>query len=177
MDVKLVTFKPNGERKDFPLDNPAVALGRGEGCDLRVPILSVSRRHCELTVADDQVIARDLGSANGTYVNNERIEEIPLKAGDRLAIGPVIFTVEIDGLPTDIQPIAPRPEQAAEDSADAIIGLKEDSGEIGFGHVPTPQQADQPEAPQGSEETFDPIAALEALATEGGDDEDEELNK
>ena len=73
--VLLVMFKSDGQRKDFPVTGPTVSIGRGEDCGLRVPLLSVSRRHCELTVTDQEIKVRDLGSSNGTYLNNDRISE------------------------------------------------------------------------------------------------------
>ncbi len=116
MDAKLVMFKNDGQRKDFPVTGPTVSVGRGEDCDLRVPLLSVSRRHCELTVTGEEMKVRDLGSSNGTYLNNNRIsEEVTLKAGDRLAVGPVIFTVQIDGKPEDIQPVKMKDHEEAEE--------------------------------------------------------------
>ena len=47
-------------------------IGRGEDCDLRLQNRFVSRHHCELIVDDrDQVLrVRDLGSQNGTFVND-----------------------------------------------------------------------------------------------------------
>lgn len=49
---------------------------------------SVSRRHAVLTrQADGTFVIRDLGSRNGTFVNGQKIEEVALRIGDRLAIG------------------------------------------------------------------------------------------
>ena len=103
MDVKLVMFKANGQRKDFPVINPTTVIGRAESCDLRVPLLSVSRRQCALTVTDEGVKIRDLASSNGTYINNQRINEVEVSAGDRLVIGPIVFTLQIGGQPEEIQ--------------------------------------------------------------------------
>ncbi|MCD6296142.1 MAG: FHA domain-containing protein, partial [Deltaproteobacteria bacterium] len=47
---------------------------------------------------------QDLGSANGTYLNSEKIMEGVISAGDRLTIGSLTFTVQIDGMPENIQP-------------------------------------------------------------------------
>lgn len=69
-----------------------------------IPTRDVSRQHCALVVKNAAVYAKDLGSANGTFVNGKRIAEAQLKPGDRLRIGPVTFVVQIDGRPADIKP-------------------------------------------------------------------------
>ena len=102
MDVNLVMFKPDGQRKDFPLTTAVSVVGRGEECELQIPLLNVSRRHSELRLDGDIIRVKDLASSNGTYLNNQRISEGELSAGDRLAIGPIVFTVQIDGLPGEV---------------------------------------------------------------------------
>ncbi|MEY3925099.1 MAG: hypothetical protein RIQ63_450 [Actinomycetota bacterium] len=47
----------------------------------------MSRRHAHLEQSGDHVVLRDLGSLNGTYVNQERIEEAVLAHGDEVQIG------------------------------------------------------------------------------------------
>lgn len=103
MNVVLVMFK-DGERREFPVKEGGVTVGRRQDCHLRVPTRDVSRRHCELVVAKGSVAVRDLGSSNGTFVNGKRVAETTLKAGDRLKIGPVTFIVQINGKPADIKP-------------------------------------------------------------------------
>lgn len=104
MDVKLVMFKADGQKKEFSVPGPSAIIGRGEDCDLRVPILSVSRHHCEVTLYEDGVGVKDLGSSNGTFINNTKITEAGIEAGDLLAIGPIVFIVQIDGVPENITP-------------------------------------------------------------------------
>jgi len=114
MDVRLVMFRANGQRKDFPIINDAAVIGRADTCELRIPLLSVSRRHCELTIAGDKLKVRDLASSNGTYVNNQRVGEEDLHAGDRLVIGPIVFTIQIDGRPEEIHPVKTKAQKLAE---------------------------------------------------------------
>lgn len=62
--------------------------GRHPESDIFLDDITVSRRHAEfIRSADGKVVARDLGSLNGTYVNRERIEEQVLSAGDEVQIG------------------------------------------------------------------------------------------
>lgn len=163
MEVKLVTFKTNGQRKDFGLRGSVTVIGRGEKCELRVPVSSVSRRHCEFTISDDELKVKDLASSNGTYVNNKRVNEAVLAAGDRIVVGPVVFTVQIDGMPEEIQPAKAQDKIMAqatgqvgkskieEIEADVLAG---DDSEAGI------------EVEEDEEGSEDPISALEALASE-----------
>jgi pSer/pThr/pTyr-binding forkhead associated (FHA) protein len=105
MDVALVMFMENGERRDFPLTKPRIVIGRNTECDLQLSLGVISRRHCELLLKNNHVLVRDLGSSNGTYVSNKRIQEAPVGAGETLMIGPVIFTVLINGAPAEIKPV------------------------------------------------------------------------
>jgi len=64
-----------------------------DGSDLAVEDAQMSRRHFEIVVSDGFHILRDLGSRNGTYVNNdpEKIQEKLLKAGDVILAGTSLF--------------------------------------------------------------------------------------
>lgn len=103
MKVVLVMFK-QAERREFPLVQPRTVVGRKNECGLRIPTGDVSREHCELTLSDAELTVRDLGSSNGTYVNGKRVAQSPLKAGDKLSVGPVTFVVQVDGKPATIKP-------------------------------------------------------------------------
>jgi len=164
MDVKLVMFKPNGRRKDLDVTKDLVVVGRGENCDLRIPLENVSRRHCEISLSENEVKVKDLASSNGTYVNNKRINECTLAAGDRLVVGPIVFTVQIDGIPEEIAPIKTAAERKVEAGAgeDEIVELEADVAAQIEG-----RDADVFTAAEAATEEIDPIAALEALAAEG----------
>lgn len=75
-------------------------IGRSRGCHLRLNLDRISRRHLELRRDGDQLLVEDLGSTNGTFVNNERIR-IPtlLKPGDTLHIADYAFRLVESGAP------------------------------------------------------------------------------
>ncbi|MBN1818984.1 MAG: FHA domain-containing protein [Sedimentisphaerales bacterium] len=106
MKVNLVLRKKNGTQKSFPLPNSVTVIGRRQECDLCIPLMMVSRRHCQLNLDEGKLTIRDLGSRNGTFVNGERIEEAQIKAGDEIRLGPLEFTVMIDGKPAPEQKTA-----------------------------------------------------------------------
>lgn len=76
-----------------------ILIGRKKECEIRIPVSSVSREHCEIKVEGGKLKVRDMGSSNGTYVNRERIQEAELSAGQLLGVGPAVFVVVIDGEP------------------------------------------------------------------------------
>ena len=158
MDVTLVMFKSDGTRRDFPIRRPKVLMGRTNTCDLRIPLSSVSRRHCELMLADDEISVRDLGSSNGTFLNDQRIKESPLEAGDELTIGPVVFTVVVDGKPSEIEPVR------------SAVGGPAGAGPTSQDDVEAPTDASDSDA--AFEEA---IAALDALDEEEESDDSDDL--
>jgi len=113
MDVALVLFKKDGSRKVFPLLSNITVIGRRGDCDLHIPLMAVSRRHCQLNQNEDTLKIRDLGSRNGTYLNDERVDEATARAGDYLRIGPLVFMLQINSQPKEIVP----PELAAQKRA------------------------------------------------------------
>ncbi len=105
MQLTLVMFTATGERRDFTVRHRKATIGRNTECDIQVQLEIVSRRHCELIVNNGSLVVRDLGSSNGTYVNNKRVQETQLQPGDTLTVGPVVFTVVIDGEPDKVTPV------------------------------------------------------------------------
>lgn len=86
-------------------------VGRSRGCGLQIASASVSRKHCELRISDDDVSVTDLGSSNGTFIDAERLpagERRRLPPGSRLNVGGVRFVVTYAG-----QPGGPSPEPSA----------------------------------------------------------------
>jgi len=157
MDVKLVMFKQDGERKEFPVHADRMVIGRTVNCDLRIPLADISRKHAELRVGPDGVLIRDAGSTNGTYVNNKRVQETALKAGDHLVIGPVVFTVQIDGKPETIRPVKTKLERRAQP-----VSIDD---ELDLGSAAAEAETAVSDMVSDLGEDEDPISALEALAS------------
>jgi adenylate cyclase len=116
MNVVLVMFKDD-ERREFPVTGEKTILGRRQDCHLRIPTKDVSRQHCALLIDGGALVAKDLGSSNGTFVNGKRIAESELRPGDRLRVGPVTFVVQVNGKPAHIKPEDAGPPSLAEPSA------------------------------------------------------------
>ena len=120
MEVKLVFIKKDQTTQSFLLPSAVTFIGRRQDCDLSVPLSMVSRRHCEIYNEFGKVMVRDLKSRNGTFVNNDSIDEAQIKAGDTLRVGPIHFIVQIDGVPDNFDKfLLPAAEQPAERQATA----------------------------------------------------------
>lgn len=93
--LKVVEGKQSGTI--IPLTRKKFLIGREEDCQLRPNSDLVSRHHCAITVDEySSVRIRDLGSTNGTYVNEVRLTtQVELKAGDKVRIGKLTFEVQI----------------------------------------------------------------------------------
>ncbi len=83
----------------FPLHDELTRLGRHPDSEISLDDITVSRRHAEVERTADGYVVRDAGSLNGTYVNQERIEQAPLHHGDELQIGKfrLVFFERNDG--------------------------------------------------------------------------------
>src|SRR5689334_13987672 len=80
-------------------DAPLVVIGRGEGCDVRLPDPSVSHRHASIRQRGHEYILVDEGSANGTYIGTVKLgAQAPriLKHGDLARVGRVWLEVRFD---------------------------------------------------------------------------------
>ncbi len=96
MEVKLILTGGKSAGREVPVTGPEFLIGRSEECHLRPQSSRVSRRHTMIVVREGYVGVRDLGSSNGTYVNDEKIDdEKELKNGDRLKVGPLEFEVQL----------------------------------------------------------------------------------
>lgn len=75
-----------------------VIIGRSRSCQLILETKSVSAEHCRLSLGEKGLVLRDMGSANGTWVNRRRIaiqQDVWLKQGDRIEIGSAAECIEV----------------------------------------------------------------------------------
>lgn len=83
--------------KVYPVTGPVV-IGRAAECDISVPADEISRRHALVKPTPDGVSVEDLGSSNGTYINNKRVQQGFLNPGDELRLDAVRFILVAPGL-------------------------------------------------------------------------------
>lgn len=91
---QCLRFREDDRERILRLREGSSTLGSSAEADLRIEAEGVSRRHASLVVRDDRLLVLDLDSKNGTRVNGERVQRAELRAGDRVAFGPVECGVE-----------------------------------------------------------------------------------
>jgi pSer/pThr/pTyr-binding forkhead associated (FHA) protein len=85
LTLEIIEGPDRGRRRRFK--SVRMVIGRGQGCDVVLSDQSVSRRHVELVYGEGGTLLRDLGSGNGTKVNDERVDERQMVHDDVIAIG------------------------------------------------------------------------------------------
>ena len=89
LTLGLEVVLPSGER--IPLGQQAVTIGRLPDCTIPVNDANVSRRHAEIRPSGDGFVVVDLGSTNGTKVNDARVAEHQLREGDEVRFGNTVM--------------------------------------------------------------------------------------
>jgi two-component system, cell cycle response regulator len=87
----LVVIYGDDLGKKYNLQTPSMVVGRSSKCDIQIDQESISRNHSKIVNTGKSILVRDLGSTNGTYVNDEPVEEYVLRDGDLIKIGRTIF--------------------------------------------------------------------------------------
>ena len=108
--MALTVLVRSGDAKKPPaitFDTPRVVIGRGDGCDVRLPDASVSLRHASIRQRGTDYIVVDEGSTNGTFVGPVRLSpQAPrvLRSGDLLRLGRVWLELVIEQTPASVNP-------------------------------------------------------------------------
>jgi serine/threonine-protein kinase len=102
MQVTLRVLAGPYAGRSFTFDqHDTFLIGRSPSAHMHLPNdRFFSRNHCLLEIAPPRCFLRDLGSTNGTFVNNARVQEAFLKSGDRLQGGETVLLVEVTANPT-----------------------------------------------------------------------------
>ena len=83
--------------REFGSEALPLILGRSPIAGCYLPDRWVSRHHCQLSLEDGRLVARDLDSKHGTLVNDRPIFRQSLRSGDRLTMGLTTLLVEVVG--------------------------------------------------------------------------------
>jgi FHA domain len=97
-EVFLYAERGPGAGQLLPISGGTLVLGRSSSADLRLPHASISRRHARLQRRGERFYLEDLGSQNGTYLDEERLSaEREVLLGQRIHIGPAILRLRRPG--------------------------------------------------------------------------------
>ncbi len=104
MQAFLIRVTNDGKAQPVPLTHDRTLVGRLDDCQVRIRSGKISRHHCEIINDGSSLTLRDLGSSNGTFLNQEQVKESELKAGDLIAVGSMVFLVQMNGNPEEFEP-------------------------------------------------------------------------
>jgi hypothetical protein len=90
----LREIRSDGSSQSFVVDGRPLTIGRGLDNGLVVADSRASRHHARIHGRQGALLLSDLGSTNGSWVNDRRIQEIALGEGDRIRIGDTVLVVE-----------------------------------------------------------------------------------
>jgi len=93
--LQVLSGKMSGQ--EIKIKKPRFMIGRGADCDLKPKSEDISRHQCLIELHDHGAVIRDLGSANGTFVNHTRLSGARmLQQDDMLEVGPLQFRVRME---------------------------------------------------------------------------------
>lgn len=167
---RLVVIAGNDSGRQFDLTGARLTIGRGVDNDIILTDIAVSRRHVDLEFDGKRYIVRDLGSGNGTLVN-DRLDggTSYLRHGDRVELGNTVFRVEHPSSRDDIAPVGwGAPTADIDEEASTVAGRG--PARPGGAGLPPPRRVDQrpaglPAHPPGATlpPSQAPLAAHESL--------------
>jgi hypothetical protein len=97
-EVFLYAEHGPGTGQLLPVAEGGLILGRSSSCDLRLPHASISRRHARLTRRGERLFLEDLGSQNGTFLDDDRLAgPREVQVGQRIHIGPAVLRLRAPG--------------------------------------------------------------------------------
>ena len=101
--VRLVLLSEGFAGRTYELKVDRTTVGRVSDNAFEIPESSVSSHHAEILLRGNDVIIKDLGSTNGTFINGEKITEAVLKPGETLKFGTVELRLDTgEGTPAPV---------------------------------------------------------------------------
>src|ERR1041385_5428646 len=98
--AKLVVLSAGMTGRTHELKTEKTTVGRVEDNSFQIAEASVSSHHAEILLRGNDVIIKDLGSTNVTFINGEKIQEATLKAGQILRVGMIEMRLESGEAPS-----------------------------------------------------------------------------
>ena len=92
--LRLEVTEGNDEGKKFATDQPIIRIGADILCDLVLSDPTVSRNHAEVRQRGEKIVLVDLDSTNGTFIDDEAVEQVPLRPGQIFRVGRTKIRVE-----------------------------------------------------------------------------------
>jgi pSer/pThr/pTyr-binding forkhead associated (FHA) protein len=109
---KIIVSLPDGTNVTHELTEDVVTVGRVSDNVIQIDDASVSSHHAEITFTDKHYVLKDLGSTNGTRVNNKLFTEGTLHDGDHVRFGSIESRYNSEN-PDDARPLPEQEEVSA----------------------------------------------------------------
>ncbi|MDP7009232.1 MAG: FHA domain-containing protein [Phycisphaerales bacterium] len=103
MGIQLTITNQDGTRRTFDLTKDRTTIGRRRNCDLHVALPSVAPLHCEITVESGLIHLLNRDPEAKTFHNGNAVNKAELSNADIVKIGPVEFTITVEGDETVIR--------------------------------------------------------------------------
>jgi len=100
---KLVILNQGMTGRTFEVNVERTTVGRVEDNTFQIADPSVSSHHAEIILRGPELLIKDIGSTNGTFINGDKITEAVLKPGQTLRFGQVEIKID-DGSPVTAPP-------------------------------------------------------------------------
>src|SRR5256886_10119118 len=97
VSANFIVKGPNGVEKAYPMRSITVTIGRSDQCEIAVKDSSMSGKHAEISKVNGEIRVKDLGSANGIWLNGERVDDVELFDGDVLRLGQTSIRIDVVG--------------------------------------------------------------------------------
>ncbi len=124
--LQIVEGVNPGRRIELPVNRSVI--GRSSDCDVALDVAAVSRRHAVLLHENGEYFVEDLGSRNGTFVNDHRVtSRIPLRQGDRILICDQVLQVVFPEQELLLSGLAPKEESSLSSLVHDERGLPPDT--------------------------------------------------
>ncbi len=108
--LRVLSGPPELQDRIFALPPRSARIGRGNGCDIRLPVETVSRSHAVLhPLAGDACQLVDAGSANGCFVGGDKVEQAELADGDEFRLGDIDLQLFLGGSAVEPPALAQKP--------------------------------------------------------------------
>lgn len=99
---RLLCLTGQNKGTSYFLKGKRLVLGRGKEADIPVLDINSSKHHAEMKRLGDEYILTDLGSLNGVFINDERVIQRHMTAGDRLIIGKTVYKYDVLDIKEDL---------------------------------------------------------------------------
>lgn len=94
MAIILLIKTPDGEVTELPILN-RVVMGRSSASDFKIADDKMSGMHCAFEVTSKgQLLFKDLGSSNGSFINNSQVQEVHMSVNDVIRVGDTLIRID-----------------------------------------------------------------------------------